>query len=30
LFESTAAHEYTRFLVNVTTLLPLNPAAAGQ
>jgi hypothetical protein len=24
LFESTAAHEYTRFLMNVTTLLPLN------
>ena len=23
LFEATAAHEYTRFLVNVTTLLPL-------
>jgi len=27
LFESTAAHEYTRFLMNVTTLLPL---PAGQ
>lgn len=25
LFESTSAHEYTRFLMNVTTLLPLNP-----
>jgi hypothetical protein len=24
LFESTAAHEYTRFLINVKTLLPLN------
>ena len=24
LFEATAAHEYTRFLLNVTTLLPLN------
>ncbi len=24
LFESTSAHEYTRFLMNVTTLLPLN------
>lgn len=24
LFESTAAHQYTRFLMNVTTLLPLN------
>jgi hypothetical protein len=24
LFEATAAHEYTRFLMNVTTLLPLN------
>ena len=24
LFESNAAHEYTRFLMNVTTLLPLN------
>ena len=23
LFESTSAHEYTRFLMNVTTLLPL-------
>jgi len=26
LFESTAAHEYTRFLMNVTTLLPLKSA----
>jgi len=26
LFEATAAHEYTRFLVNVTTLLPLAKA----
>jgi hypothetical protein len=26
LFESTAAHQYTRFLMNVTTLLPLKPA----
>ena len=26
LFESTSAHEYTRFLVNVTTLLPLAAA----
>jgi hypothetical protein len=25
LFEATAGHEYTRFLLNVTTLLPLNP-----
>jgi len=25
LFEATAGHEYTRFLVNVTTLLPLTP-----
>ncbi len=24
IFESTAAHQYTRFLINVTTLLPLN------
>jgi hypothetical protein len=24
LFESASAHEYTRFLMNVTTLLPLN------
>ena len=24
LYESTSAHEYTRFLMNVTTLLPLN------
>jgi len=24
-FESTAPHEYTRFLVNVSLLLPLNP-----
>ncbi len=24
LFESTAAHQYTRFLMNVTTLLPLS------
>ncbi len=24
LFEQTSAHEYTRFLMNVTTLLPLN------
>jgi hypothetical protein len=23
IFEATSAHEYTRFLVNVTTLLPL-------
>lgn len=23
-FEATAPHEYTRFLINVTTLLPLN------
>ena len=26
LFESTSAHQYTRFLMNVTTLLPLKPA----
>jgi hypothetical protein len=26
LFESTSAHQYTRFLVNVTTLLPQNAA----
>ena len=26
LFESTAAHEYTRFLVNVSLLLPLSEA----
>ncbi len=26
LFESTSSHEYTRFLVNVTLLLPLAPA----
>ena len=26
LFESTSAHEYTRFLMNVTTLLPVNNA----
>lgn len=26
LFESTSAHQYTRFLVNVITLLPLAPA----
>jgi hypothetical protein len=25
LFEATSAHEYTRFLVNVRTLLPLKP-----
>jgi len=25
-FEATAAHEYTRFLVNVSLLLPLSPA----
>lgn len=25
LFEATSAHQYTRFLVNVATLLPLNP-----
>jgi hypothetical protein len=24
LFEKTAAHEYTRFLLNVSLLLPLN------
>jgi hypothetical protein len=24
LFESASAHEYTRFLMNVATLLPLN------
>jgi hypothetical protein len=24
LFESTSAHEYTRFLMSVNTLLPLN------
>jgi hypothetical protein len=30
LFESTSAHEYTRFLVNVTTLLPLSGAPAAQ
>ncbi len=27
LFESTAAHEYTRFLVNVSLLLPLSEAS---
>ena len=27
LFESTSAHQYTRFLMNVTTLLPLNAKA---
>lgn len=27
LFESTAAHEYTRFLMNVTLLLPLSEPA---
>jgi hypothetical protein len=26
LFESASAHQYTRFLMNVTTLLPLKPA----
>jgi hypothetical protein len=26
LFESTSSHQYTRFLVNVTMLLPLKPA----
>jgi hypothetical protein len=26
LFESTSAHQYTRFLMNVTTLLPLKAA----
>jgi len=26
LFESTSTHQYTRFLMNVTTLLPLKPA----
>jgi hypothetical protein len=26
LFESTSAHQYTRFLMNVTTLLPLKSA----
>jgi hypothetical protein len=26
LFESSAGHQYTRFLMNVTTLLPLKPA----
>jgi len=29
LFEQTSAHEYTRFLMNVTTLLPLNAAPAA-
>ncbi len=28
LFESTAPHEYTRFLMNVSTLLPLNAPPA--
>jgi len=27
LFEATAAHEYTRFLINVTTLLPVKPGS---
>jgi hypothetical protein len=27
LFEATAAHEYTRFLMNVSLLLPLNSPA---
>ncbi len=27
-FEATAAHEYTRFLMNVTLLLPLGPVPA--
>jgi hypothetical protein len=27
LFESASGHEYTRFLMNVTTLLPLSQAA---
>jgi hypothetical protein len=26
LFESTSAHQYTRFLMNVTMLLPIKPA----